>query len=179
MMRFLLGRGADAARLCGSGWAAVHLAVRLGLESCVCALLQHDARLAGLEDAQGFTPLATAAEVGAEEIAKLLLDKGADVNQAGAPGRRDITALMVATYHKRDAMVRLLLEAGANVDAQDANGHTPLHIAALLNAGYLIPPLLHAGASTRIKDKSGRTAEQLATDKSSDEALKQFAVLRM
>lgn len=53
------------------------------------------------------------------------------------------------------------------------------HIAALLNAGFLIPTLLHAGADTAIKDNAGRTAEQLATEKSSDEVLKHFAVLAM
>jgi ankyrin repeat protein len=130
------------------------------------------------EDSQGFTPLATAAEAGDEEIARLLLDRGADVNQQGSPQRR-ITALMVATYHKQESMVRLLIELGADVNLQDANGHTPLHIASLLNAGHLIPPLLHARADTSIRDTAGRTAEQLARDKSSDEVLKQFSVLAL
>jgi hypothetical protein len=39
-------------------------------------------------------------QVGNGEIASLLLDRGADVNQQGSPERR-ITALMVATYHKQ------------------------------------------------------------------------------
>ncbi len=52
-------------------------------------------------------------------------------------------------------------------------------MAALLNAGFLIPTLLHAGADTSVKDNAGRTAEQLATDKSSDEVLKHFAVLAL
>lgn len=53
------------------------------------------------EDAQGFTPLATAAETGNEEIASLLLDRGVDVNQRGSPQKRAITALMVAAAHKQ------------------------------------------------------------------------------
>jgi len=104
----------------------VHLAVRLGLESCVLVLLQHDESLQQQEDGQGFTPLATAAEVGNEEIAQLLLDRGVDVNQQGSPQKRRITALMVATYHKQEGMIRLLIDSGADVNLQDANGHTPL-----------------------------------------------------
>lgn len=50
-------------RLCESGWGAIHLAVRLGYESCVLALLQQDDSLKQQEDGSGFTPLATAAEV--------------------------------------------------------------------------------------------------------------------
>lgn len=180
MIKWLIGRGADPRRLCGSsGWGAAHLAVRLGLESCLLALLQQDEGLKSLEDSQGFTPLATAAEVGNEEIAQLLIDRGVDVNQQGSPQKRRITALMVATYHKQEAMMQLLLDNGADVNLQDANGHTPLHIASLLNAGHLIPPLLHAKANTSIRDNSGRTAEELAEEKSADEALKQFSVLSM
>ncbi len=41
MIKWLLGKGADPRRLCDSGWAAIHLAVRLNLESCVLVLLQH------------------------------------------------------------------------------------------------------------------------------------------
>jgi hypothetical protein len=56
---------------------------------------------------------------------------------------------------------------------------TRSHIASLLNAGHLIPPLLHARADTSIRDNAGRTAEQLAQEKSSDEVLKQFAILAL
>lgn len=179
MIKWLLGRGADPRRLCSSGWDALHLAVRLGLESCVLALLQQDESLKEQEDAQGFTPLATAAEVGNEEIAQLLMDRGVDINKQGSPHKRRITALMVAVFNKQEGMIKLLLDHGADINLQDANGHTPLHIASLLNAGHLIPQLLHANADTSIRDKSGKTAEELATDKSSDEVLKQFAVLSL
>ncbi len=65
-------------------------------------------------------------QVGNEDIAQLLLDRGVDVNRQGSPQKRRITALMVATYHKQEGMIKLLLDSGADINLQDANGHTPL-----------------------------------------------------
>ncbi len=56
------------------------------------------------EDEGGLTPLHTAAEVGNEEIAALLLDQGADVNLTGP--KRKITPLHVAVYHNQESMAR-------------------------------------------------------------------------
>lgn len=129
------------------------------------------------EDEQGLTPLHTAAELGATEIAEHLLDRGADLNHAGEP--RCITALHVASYHNQGDMVQLLLEKGIKVNVQDANGHTPLHIAALLNNYHLIGPLLAAGVDVSLKDKSGKTAQQLALDKGSDDVLRQLDAFKL
>lgn len=130
------------------------------------------------QDEQGLTPLHTAAEVGNEELGSLLLDQGADVSNTGRDDRH-ITALHVATYHNQDHMVKLLLEKGVDVNVQDANGHTALHVAALLNRAKLIPLLLHAGSDVKLIDKHNKTAEQLAYDKSSDEVIRQFDVLKL
>jgi len=65
------------------------------------------------------------------------------------------------------------------VSKQDANGHTALHIAALLNHHHLIGPLLAARVDTGLKDNSGRTAHQLAMDKGSDDVLRQLDALKL
>jgi ankyrin repeat protein len=129
------------------------------------------------EDEQGLTPLHTAAELGATEIAEHLLERGADLNHAGEP--RCITALHVASYHNQGDMVQLLLDKGIKVNVQDANGHTPLHIAALLNHHHLIGPLLAAGVDVSLKDKSSKTAQQLALDKGSDDVLRQLDAFKL
>ena len=129
------------------------------------------------EDANGLTPLGTAAEVGNEDIACILLDKGADVNYVGE--KRKITALHVATYHNQAEMVKLLLDKGVTVNAQDANGHTAMHIAALLNHASLIPLLLGAHVDISLQDQRGRTAEQLAMQSGSDDVVRQFDVLKL
>jgi ankyrin repeat protein len=65
------------------------------------------------------------------------------------------------------------------VNCQDANGHTALHVAALLNNHHLIGPLLAAGVDASLKDNKGRTAHDLAMDKSSDDVLRQLDALKL
>lgn len=65
------------------------------------------------------------------------------------------------------------------VNCQDANGHTALHIAALLNHHHLIGPLLAAGVDASLIDKSGRSAHDLALDKGSDDVLRQLDALKL
>src|SRR5262249_640168 len=64
----------------------------------------------------GSTPLLFAARVGDEESAKLLLAKGADVNDALADGT---TALILAAYSGQGTVGEVLLEKGANPNNAD------------------------------------------------------------
>jgi len=177
MMKWLLDHKSNPQLTSTSGWKAIHLAIRLGHESCVLLLLQEGVATVDEEDANGLTPLDTAAEVGNEDIACILLDKGADVSYVGE--KRKITALHVATYHNQAEMVKLLLDKGVTVNAQDANGHTAMHIAALLNHASLIPLLLGAHVDISLQDQRGRTAEQLAMQSGSDDVVRQFDVLKL
>jgi ankyrin repeat protein len=65
------------------------------------------------------------------------------------------------------------------VNCQDANGHTALHIAALLNHHHLIGPLLAAGVDISLRDKSDHTAHELAETKGSDDVLRQLDALKL
>jgi ankyrin repeat protein len=65
------------------------------------------------------------------------------------------------------------------INCQDANGHTGLHIAALLNHQHLVGPLIAAGVDASLKDNSGRTAYNLAMDKGSDDVLRQLEALKL
>jgi ankyrin repeat protein len=56
---------------------------------------------------------------------RLLLERGADVNAAGANG----ATLLHQTVDRGEAFVRLLVERGAKLDAKDSSGRTPLDIA--------------------------------------------------
>ena len=66
-------------------------------------------------------PLIVAAQRGHFEVARLLLEAGADKNAAMADGA---TALMLAALDGHLEVVRLLLEAGADKNAAMADGRT-------------------------------------------------------
>ena len=60
------------------------------------------------------------------EIARLLIQHGADVNHAMGDGQ---TTLHFAATDKNAGLVRTLLAAGANRNAKSNQGYTPLHVA--------------------------------------------------
>ena len=61
------------------------------------------------------------------DIAKTLIDKGADVNAKSSKG---VTPLMVAAAHDNPPVIGVLVQAGADVTAKARNGKTALEIAA-------------------------------------------------
>jgi ankyrin repeat protein len=104
------------------------------------------------------------------EIAKLLLNAGADPN-SGLNHRRSRPLHYAADGYiiselwnekRQVAMIRLLLKAGAEINAQDKNGATPLHRAVRTRCAAAVKCLLEAGADATIKNKPGSTAFHLA-----------------
>lgn len=76
-----------------------------------------------------------------EEIVKLLLSKGADVNK----GFYGITPLHLAAFEGNTGFAEYLISQGADVNARDNNGSTPLHIAASNNDMNMAEFLLSKG----------------------------------
>ena len=69
------------------------------------------------------SPLLYAAREGSAEITRMLLDAGADIEQADANGT---TPLLTAIINDNMEAARALIEAGANVNATDWYGQRPL-----------------------------------------------------
>ena len=127
------------------------------------ALLDADPGLAQARSADGFTALHFAVFFGPLEAAKLLVERGADI-EAVATGSIPVRPLhSAATARKREA-AELLLDAGADVNAVAEGGFTPIHSAAQNGDAGLVRLLLDRGADPTIATDDGRTAVELAGD---------------
>lgn len=74
-----------------------------------------------------YTPLMIASKKGYFDIAKLLLDAKASINNQSKTG--ETALILAASNHNRD-IVRLLIDNGADVNIRDSSGNTALTIAA-------------------------------------------------
>lgn len=98
-----------------SGESALHLVVKRRDTTWLSFLLGKGAR-ADIRDAEGNTPLATAATMGFAEGARLLVATGARVDAANTRGE---TPLILAVQNRDIATARVLMEAGANPKLSD------------------------------------------------------------
>jgi protocatechuate 3,4-dioxygenase beta subunit len=122
----------------------------------VLALLNAGERPDGVEeDARGVTPLFIAVGRGSVEIARALLDFGADVNFTAENGR---TPLMQIDEDATPELVRLLLSYNASVNVSDEDGDTPLILAAGEVEDEVLKLLIEAGADVNAANKRGLTA---------------------
>ena len=99
-----------------------------------------------------------AAERGHVAIVKLLIEKGADLNEAQIPGE---TALYMAAEHSNPLCAMELIKAGADVNLADNCGQTPLMVAA--DRGHdrhdiIAGLLINSGADVNLVDNNGMTA---------------------
>lgn len=97
----------------------------LGLAGRVEEFLRDDPSLARTMGAHETPVLFIAAAGGSTEVARLLIDGGADVNAV----RHLDTPLHIAARFGHAAMMRLLVHHGADPSARDALGRTPLEVA--------------------------------------------------
>ncbi|HEY3163880.1 MAG TPA: ankyrin repeat domain-containing protein [Candidatus Limnocylindrales bacterium] len=130
----------------------------------VRALVVVEPELATVHTADGFTALHYPAFFGgadAAEVARILLDAGADVNARSA-NDFSVLPLHSAVAGAHDDVAAVLIEAGADVNARQRHGWTPLHGAAQNGAAVSVERLLAAGADPRATNDDGVTAADLA-----------------
>jgi len=114
-----------------------------GRAEVVAALLANTETRVDLRNRMGFTALTAAAMKGEVEIARVLLDAGANVEGDNAGGR---TPLMFAAMFGRTDAARLLLDRGANARAFDVEGRDAARLAREQGADALADMLGAAGA---------------------------------
>jgi len=159
LLRLLLARGAkvNAANNRG-GTPLMYSATGADLEA-VQFLIERGANI-DARAANGWTALTLAAARGFDEIAAVLLQRGADPNVADIYGW---TPLMRAVQQNRPAVVRALMRSDrVNLDAQNENGRTALHHAALEGLTDIAGMLIARGANAALQDRSGNTSVALA-----------------
>jgi ankyrin repeat protein len=136
-------------------------ACALGATTRVAELLAADRELVEQYSADGFTALGLAAFFGHRDVARLLLDSGANPNQASR------NALHVAPLHSACAaghvtLADLLLHRGADPNAEESSGMTPLHTAAGTGNREIVALLLGAGSGRAHQSHDGRTPSAIA-----------------
>ena len=106
------------------------------------------------EGNKGLTPLHYAARGNYTEVAKLLIDSGADVNKKCI----DWTPLHTGALNGNAETVKMLLDNGADVNAKDKHGRTPLYLAIdRMFRKKLVHLLLENGANINTKNEDGHT----------------------
>jgi ankyrin repeat protein len=110
------------------------------------------------------TPLMMAAYDGYTEIAKLLIEKGAEVNAKGGIDI-DMTPLIYAASQDRVDTLKLLIDNGANVNVKTKYGWTPLFFAASRGKVDIAKLLIDKGADVNAKLPTGETVLSEAEQK--------------
>jgi ankyrin repeat protein len=105
---------------------------------------------------KGFQPPGLAAFFGHLDVARFLLQRGAEVNSPTDNGLHVMLLHSAAANHHLE-IARLLLEQGAMVNARQADDFTPLHATAQNGQLEMVKPFLEYGADVRAASGGGQT----------------------
>ncbi len=106
------------------------------------------------------SPIIGAARNGDIRAIRTQAARGADPNEPG--GVNDWTPLEHAIHKHQNASVTALLDAGADPNRADPRGVTPLMMAAGYGYTDTVQILLKRGANTKLRDRDGATALDMA-----------------
>jgi ankyrin repeat protein len=161
--RYRFDRGLVDAVMAAGPTIDVFEAASLGDVERLRELLDGDPSLATAFSADGFTALHFPAFFGGVEAARLLLERGADVDAHGRSWMTG-TPLNSAAAGGHTDVARLLLDAGADPDARQASGWTPLQSAAHNGDLELVELLLARGADPAATNDDGATVLSMAEE---------------
>lgn len=124
-------------------------------------------------DKENNTALILASKFGYNEIVKILIENGADIN---AKDNEGTTALMNAAmdidYYTNDEICKLLIENGADINAKDLQGNNALIYASIFEHFDIIKLLIESGAEINAKNNDGYTALMEASSNGNLETVK-------
>ncbi|WP_158299453.1 ankyrin repeat domain-containing protein [Paenibacillus antri] len=148
----------------------IHEAAALGDDETLNYMLNLEPSLLMQYSFDGWTPLHLAAFFGGFEAAKLLIERGADVNARSTNGMSNMP-IHAASAGSRTNLVALLLEKGADPNVRQSGGWTPIHQAADRCDAEMVRLLLRYGADPDAAQDDGRTARSIAREKGYTEVL--------
>ena len=109
--------------------------------------------------------LFAAIEAGQTDTLRGLLSEGADLNAVSHTQER-VTPIHSALANPHNtALAQVLIDAGADINTAQLQGYTPLHYAAVNGLETIARRLLERGADRSVRDKTGKTASDLAREK--------------
>lgn len=136
-------------------------AAAAGRVSNVMEQIENDGALLKAHSTDGWTPLHLAVFFGHPELAKALLDRGADVNSRSTNPMKN-TPLHAAAAGGRADIVELLLKHGADVNATQEGGWTALHSAAQAGNRAMVEVLIANGAHLNARAANEQSPLDLA-----------------
>ncbi|WP_053332772.1 ankyrin repeat domain-containing protein [Candidatus Jidaibacter acanthamoebae] len=142
------------------GNSLVSVAIEKGDLKLLEFLISKEADL-NVVNADGKTPLMIAASKRSEEILRMLLENGAEIDKRNDRNsdRYKWTALMYAVNIGYSKGVKILIENGADVNKKDNDGWTALMLAASSNDKEMVKHLLtHPKIEINNQDLKGKTA---------------------
>lgn len=161
-VQFLLSHGASTAARGPGGRTPLHVVTVLGNLQRLQLLVERGAEPA-LFDAAGQTALHLAAAAGHHELLAWLLQRP-DVD-AAAVDHDGMSALHLAAQADRSECVAMLLLGRPPVDPRDADGWTPLMLAAQCGHAGIVSLLLHAEADAgAVAERPAISALQAAAE---------------
>ena len=152
----LLARGFDPNSPSEKGVPALVYALQSEAPQSALILANHPATQVNTANSAGETPLMLAAINNYMDVAKALIERGADVNREGW------TPLHYAATRGHREMMRLLLENEAYIDAEAPNGNTPLMMATRYAQPLAVKLLLEEGADPVAVNQKNESALDMA-----------------
>ncbi|GFN83390.1 ankyrin [Plakobranchus ocellatus] len=120
----------------------------------------------------GYVSPLTRAVICEPDVATYLLNKGADVNEAGdSIGNTPLIVAVEVSGKGRIHLVERLISAGADINKANSTGTTALHKAVLSRNNEAIQLLMKAGPHLEARDLRGRTPLYLAANKGNVNAI--------
>ena len=151
LVQYLIARCPQDIATIGGGYGTpLHAALRGRHGAVFQVLLSHIKKVDNLRDTDDRTPLHLVASDGLVEIARMLIEHGADVNTRDNANLTPLHQTLMGEHtilnEKKLRTAQLLLEHGADVDARNKNGSTPLLLVAMKGNFEAAQLLLEHGA---------------------------------